>query len=370
MNQGALCRWIQEILEVRLQHPFDFAARDLLVKSRQRLMGASAGPAAERAWKKILLVDGRQHLRGTSLKRPVRYSGYAQRAHLLLSRLRNIDSPNIRRSISLSVYGLQHARNPFLKALFRLRYPLSIHSRSGFGWNLTETLPNPLLGDVMSQRGEAEFRLAPSFVCYSFESCCHDWLFFSWHRRPNPPFEWSSCFPRTIQLPLPASPCSRLSRPRSTIRQSDLRQAFRSSLPHQLVGPYKLGLSLTDLPCSHEILWLHASGTNPGSNSAHLPYRMLSFCLPLRGIRSAASITIDFGAIFPFTVILACKPSGLRFAMAVTGHHARLGTRLRARLCRGLHFRRLDSTSFQGTTLRRSGQALLTHPAPTLGDNV
>src|ERR1700758_1789527 len=37
--------------------------------------------------------------------------------------------------------------------------------------------------------------------------------------------------------------------------------------------------------------------------------------------------------------------------MAVAGHHARLGTRLRARLCRGLHFRRLDSMSFQGTTL-------------------
>jgi hypothetical protein len=36
--------------------------------------------------------------------------------------------------------------------------------------------------------------------------------------------------------------------------------------------------------------------------------------------------------------------------MAVAGHHARLGTRLRARLCRGLHFRKLNSMSFQGTT--------------------
>src|ERR1700733_7948462 len=24
-------------------------------------------------------------------------------------------------------------------------------------------------------------------LCYSFESCCHDWLLFSLHRRPNPP---------------------------------------------------------------------------------------------------------------------------------------------------------------------------------------
>jgi hypothetical protein len=44
------------------------------------------------------------------------------------------------------------------------------------------------------------------------------------------------------------------------------------------------------------------------------------------------------------------QPPGLRFAMAVAGHHARLGTRLRARLCRGLHLRKLNSMSFQGTT--------------------
>jgi hypothetical protein len=36
--------------------------------------------------------------------------------------------------------------------------------------------------------------------------------------------------------------------------------------------------------------------------------------------------------------------------VAVAGHHARLGTRLLARLCRGLHFRRLDFMNFQGTT--------------------
>ena len=323
------------------------------------MVGASSGPSAERAGQKILLVDGRQNLRGTPLKGSVRYSGHPERALLLLSGLRNIDTSYIRRSISLSVYGLQHGCNPFLKALFRLRYRLPINSGSGFGRNLTEILPNPLLGDVVGKRSKTEFRLAPSFHCYSFESCCHDWRFFSLHRRPNPPFEWSSCLPRTIQLPLPASPCSRLSRPRSTIRQSDLRQAFRSSLLYQLVGPYKPGLGLTDLPCSHEILWLHASGTNPGSSSAHSPCRALSFCLPLSGIRSATSITIDFGATFPFTVVLACKPPCLRFAMTVTEHHARLGARLRARLCRGLHFRRLNSTSFQGTTLRRSVRALL-----------
>src|SRR5271165_442014 len=214
----------------------------------------------------------------------------------------------------------------------------------------------------MSQRRKPEFRFTPSFGCYSFESCCHDWRFFSLHRRPNPPFGWSSCFPRTIQLPLPASPCSRLSRPRSTIRQYDFHQAFGSSSSHRLVGPYKSGLSLTDLPCSHEILWLHASGTNPGSNSVHSPKRILSSCLPRSGIRSATSITIDFGAILPFTDVLACNPPGLRFAMAVTRHHARLGTQLRARLCCGLHFRRLNSMSFQGATRTDPDGRSLAHP--------
>ncbi len=159
----------------------------------------------------------------------------------------------------------------------------------------------------MSKRRKREFRLAPSLVCYSFESCCHDWRFFSLHRRPYPPFEWSSCFPRTIQLPLPASPCSRLSRPRSTIRQSDFHQVIRSSSLMKLVRPYKPGLNPTALPCSHAIPWQHASGTNPGSISGHSPCRILSFCLPRWRIGSATSITIDFGAILPFTVVPACN---------------------------------------------------------------
>ena len=239
------------------------------------------------------------------MKCTVRNSRHAQRAHLLFSRLWDLDAPNLRRSISFTVDGSQHACNPFLKTLFRLRYGLSIHSGCGLGRNLSKTLPNPLLCDVMSQRREPEFRLTPSFDCYSLESRCHDWRFFSLHRRPNPPFGWSSCFPRTIQLPLPASPCSRLSRPRSTIRQSDFRQAFGASSLVQLVGPYKPGLSLTDLPCSHVIPRLHADGKNPGSNSAHSPYRMLSFCLPHYGIGSATSTTIDFGAMLPCTVVSA-----------------------------------------------------------------
>src|ERR1700739_3781448 len=52
-------------------------------------------------------------------------------------------------------------------------------------------------------------------------------------------------------------------------------------------------------------------------------------------------------------------PPCLRFAMAVAGHHARLGTQLRARLCRGLHLRKLNSMGFQGTTPHGSVRAHL-----------
>lgn len=44
--------------------------------------------------------------------------------------------------------------------------------------------------------------------------------------------------------------------------------------------------------------------------------------------------------------------------MPVTGHHARLGTRLLARLCRGRHLRRLSSTRLQGATLFEPGVEL------------
>ncbi len=40
-----------------------------------------------------------------------------------------------------------------------------------------------------------------------------------------------------------------------------------------LSGPTGLRLNRTALPCSRQVLRLHASGTNPGSVPAHSPYR-------------------------------------------------------------------------------------------------
>jgi len=57
-------------------------------------------------------------------------------------------------------------------------------------------------------------------------------------------------------------------------------------------------------------------------------------------------------------------PPCLRFAAAVAGRHARLGTRLLVRLCRGRHFRLLNFMRFQGATLAERCVSLSTHTAP------
>src|SRR5450759_4051500 len=57
------------------------------------------------------------------------------------------------------------------------------------------------------------------------------------------------------------------------------------------------------------------------------------------------------------------QPPCLRFAAAVTGRHARLGSRLLARLYRGRHRRRQTSTRLQGATLTEPDLILSHHPA-------
>src|SRR5580692_2355789 len=57
--------------------------------------------------------------------------------------------------------------------------------------------------------------------------------------------------------------------------------------------------------------------------------------------------------------------SCLRFAAAVAGHHARLGTRLLVRLCRGRHHRRLNSMRLQGATPTPPGIRVTYHGGST-----
>ena len=67
----------------------------------------------------------------------------------------------------------------------------------------------------------------------------------------------------------------------------------------------------------------------------------------------------SISGLFSRSLHSGLQPPCLRFAVAVTGHHARLGTRLLAKLCRGRHSRRLGYMRFQGATLHRSGRAPL-----------
>jgi len=140
-----------------------------------------------------------------------------------------------------------------------------------------------------------------------------------------------------------------------------------SGLPHLLglSGPTNFRLNRMDLPCSRCSLWLHADGTNPGSTTRHLrsiisatcdsafPFERQGRLLRSRSISGLFSRSLDSGL----------QPPCLRFAVAVTGHHARLGTRLLARLYRGRHLRRRRSTHLQGATLTDPDLILSHHPA-------
>ena len=129
-----------------------------------------------------------------------------------------------------------------------------------------------------------------------------------------------------------------------------------SGLPHLagLSGLTNFRLNRMDLPCSRCSLWLHAGGTNPGSTACHsLCCAACDSAFPFeRQGRLLRSRSIS--GLFSRSLYSGLQPPCLRFAVAVTGHHARLGTRLLARLYRGRHFRRRRSTHLQGATLIES----------------
>src|SRR5215471_6309792 len=161
----------------------------------------------------------------------------------------------------------------------------------------------------MRQRGEPKFWLAPRLVCYSFESCFHGRQFISLHRWPYLPLHGGHvAFEQfNARWPLPhvaGSPdLGVLSASLTAAGPSDRSRRFGSA------GPTSIRLSPTALPCSHGTFGQHAGGTNPGSISRRSPWRVVKFCLPPSGIRSATSTTIDFGANCPFTFVPAyCLP--------------------------------------------------------------
>src|SRR3954471_10628849 len=133
-------------------------------------------------------------------------------------------------------------------------------------------------------------------VCYSFESCFHGRRFISLHRWPYPPLHGGHvAFEQfNARWPLPhvaGSPdLGVLSASLTAVGPSDRSRRFG------LAGPTSFLLSPTALPCSHETFGQHAGGTNPGSISRRSPWHVMKLGLPLCGIGSATSTTIDFGA--------------------------------------------------------------------------
>ena len=96
-------------------------------------------------------------------------------------------------------------------------------------------------------------------------------LILSLHRGLSLPLNGAHVAPErvTCRRPLPpGSPVLRVLSAGLTSAQSLDRPRLGG-----LSGPTGLRLNRTDLPCSRQVLRLHASGTNPGSVPAHSPYR-------------------------------------------------------------------------------------------------
>jgi hypothetical protein len=165
------------------------------------------------------------------------------------------------------------------------------------------------------------------------------------------PVEWSPCCPRTIHLPLTASPCGRLSRPPSTISQSDFHSVVRPSSPWRLVGPYKLAFEPDGSPLFPLIPLVACRRYEPREHP--LPLALARPEIPPSPLsdRVGYSDHVRFRGYFPVHCIPAYNLPVYASQWPLPEHHARLGTRLLARLYRGRHLKRQSSTRFQGATL-------------------
>jgi hypothetical protein len=145
------------------------------------------------------------------------------------------------------------------------------------------------------------------------------------------PVEWSPCCPRTIQLPLTASPFGRLSRPLSTISQYDFHSVVWPSSPCRLVGPDKLSFE----PNGSPVFTLIRPAVPPP---------------PLRD-KVGHSDHVRFRGYFPVHLIPAYN---LASQWPLPDPTQDSGSRLLARLYRGRHLRRQSSTHLHGATRTES----------------
>jgi hypothetical protein len=133
----------------------------------------------------------------------------------------------------------------------------------------------------------------------------------------------------------------------------------RSSDPSHLfglAGPTGLHLNRMDLPCSRCFLWLHAGGYEPRQHLRPLAIaRADDSAFPFTG-QGRLLRSRSISGLFSRSLHSGLQPPCLRFAVAVAGHHARLGSRLLARLCRGRHRRRQTSTRTRTPQGRSKGR--------------
>jgi hypothetical protein len=67
------------------------------------------------------------------------------------------------------------------------------------------------------------------------------------------------------------------------------------------------GLSAAGLPCSHVIICLHATGSNPGDSMPAKPLRQHRTAFPAIPCRSAVPSQLAYLGANPFTCVAACK---------------------------------------------------------------
>ena len=139
--------------------------------------------------------------------------------------------------------------------------------------------------------------------------------------------------------------------PAHTISQSDFHPVIRPFSPLRLGRSYRLAPEPDGSPLFALLLlvacWRYRTPGAPqtarvvAACGSVFPFERQGRLLRSRSISGLYSRSLHSGL----------QPPCLRFATAVTGRHARLGSRLLARLCRGRHRRRQTSTRLQGATL-------------------
>src|SRR5262245_22385940 len=103
-------------------------------------------------------------------------------------------------------------------------------------------------------------------------------------------------------------------------------------------------------PNSRRSLWLHAAGTNPGSTASHS--QIARPAIPPSPLRDRVGYSDHdrFRGYFPVHFIPAYNLPVYASQWPLPDPHARLGSRLLARLYRGRHLRRQSSTHLHGAT--------------------